>query len=242
MAETNKAKFFQSDFRIEYEKNVFEVNGLFSEYGITKLHVISRPPPFIDIVFGHSALIRLGDLTFNGLLIKQFTELGSNYEVRFVELSAEQKNALRERVEREGMHPGWVRKYPRISVKEALALGLPALNFCVMRFLGTENFSSVLNFTLEGIRVEVTEGEMTEAKVGTIVHFDLMTNAGETIAGLAGEIRNISVHEYEEGAKLKVHKSLGIKLVSVSATQKQKYGDLIRDYCQAVLKRTGSAG
>lgn len=237
MAETNKAKFFQSDFQIAFESNVFEVNGLFSEYGVTKLHVLSRPPPYLDIVFGHQAVIRLGSMTFSGILIKHFTEMGSNFEVRFLGLNDSQKKFLKDRVEAEGVHPGWNRKYPRISVKEALAVGLPALSFCVMRFLGTESYSSVLNFTLDGIRVEITEGEMTDAKVGAVVHFDLMTNAGDTIAGMSGEIRNISMHEYEDSGKKLVHKSLGIKLTGLSGAQKNKYSDLIRDYCQAVLKR-----
>ncbi len=239
MAENNKVKFFKSEFKIEHLEHVFELTGLVSEYGVTKLHVVSRPPPFIDSAFGHAVKLVIGSHAIDCVLVKHSTVQGTSYDVRFINLDDEQKQFLYLRLEQEGVLPGWVRKYPRISVKQALSKDLPSLNFCVLRFLGAENFTSALNFTLDGIRVEAIGEQMADARVGAAVHLDLMTNTGQTMENFPGEIRNFSVHHVIEDGKRKVSRSIGIKLGLLELEQKRQYGMLIRDHCQALIKQVG---
>jgi len=233
MAETNKAKFFRSNFQLENQGQVFELSGLVSDYGITKVSILSRPPPFIDTAFGHLIKIQIGDVAAEGLLVRNYTDLGTGYEVRFQELGEAQRIILRQRMELEGGFPEWVRKFPRISVKDALALDLPVFNMCFIRVLGGESFVSVLNFTLDGIRVEIIGDDLKDVRVGMVVHFDLLTNADISLENVSGEIRNMSVIEQEQDGERRVTRSIGIRLQPLEYVQKRKMDKLITNLCQA---------
>ncbi|HEY8278338.1 MAG TPA: PilZ domain-containing protein [Bdellovibrionota bacterium] len=238
MSETNKAKFLSTGFQLESEGHTFDLKGLASDSGITKVQVVSRPPPHIDEVFGKKVTVHLGRLSLKATIVRHYAESGSFFEIRFEDVQESQKAFLRQLTESEGVHPGWARKYPRIPVKDSGETGLPVVNLCLMRFLGHEYFVPVVNFSLGGVRIEI-EGEdvLKEVRVGKVVHFDLLTNSGDVLPSFTGEVRNITVKETLENGTKVVSKSFGISFQPIKGTLRDRFYELIRGFCQELIKQ-----
>jgi hypothetical protein len=237
MAETNKAKFLSTTFQLKHGEMSFELKGLASEVGITKIHVVSRPPPHVEEVLEKPAVVQLGSLSLKAVLVKNFAEGGSIYEVRFAGMHDTQKAFLRNLLATQGVHPGWVRKHPRIPVKESETTGLPTVNACVLRFMGQEHFLPVINFSIGGVRVQLDQSEAwKEARVGMTLHFDLLTNDGEVLPRFSGEIRNISMLEPAESGDIHPVKTLGIGFSSMDGKLRNKFYEVIRHFCREAMK------
>lgn len=238
MTETNKVKFLLTTFQLTYEGMAFDLKGLASEVGITKIQVLSRPPPHIEEVLGKTALVQLGSLAIKAVLVKHFADASSFYEVRFLSMHDAQKAFLLDLLETDGVAPGWMRKHPRIPVKQSEETGLPTVTSCMMRFLGREEFVRVVNFSVGGVRIQVDGTDAwKDARVGMTVHFDLLTNSGEVMPNFSGEIRNISLIESNESGEIKASQTIGISFTNMDGKLKHRLYDVIRIFCQEVLKR-----
>ncbi|MGZ3713743.1 MAG: hypothetical protein ACXVBE_18395, partial [Bdellovibrionota bacterium] len=78
-----KAKFFQSDFDLEHQGNTIHLRGLFSEQGITKIFLTGAVPEFWKTAVGQSVAITFDSMKITGVLIQQFVEHGTYFEIRF---------------------------------------------------------------------------------------------------------------------------------------------------------------
>ncbi len=232
-----KARFFQSNFDLEHGKHKINLRGLLSEQGITKIFLTGTVPDFWKAMIGQPVTVKLDSLTIAGVLIQQFVELGSYYEVRFRGLDENQKSFLRQRTTNEGISPGWQREFPRIPLGGLADPELPVPNLCMVRFADQEFFVNVLNFTIGGIRIETIENSLGQVRVGAILHFDLITSTGEIIGNLSGEVRNLSEHEHTDKS---ITRSFGIRFVDMDPLNERKYKaykKLIKEYCLILQKR-----
>lgn len=237
MPETNKAKFLDASFQLEHAGKTFGLRGLISLKGATKVRVDADSTADIDHAFGHVADIHLGRLTLKGSLTKHFSADGAAYEVRFRDMDEEKTNFLQQMIEMEGVKPGWMRRYPRIPVRAAEKADLPVVTLCMIRFMGSEVISPVLNFSLGGLRIELGgEESLPEIQVGSVIHFDMMTSSGDVFSEFMGEVRNVSVSETVYSGSKEISRTIGVSFLGMKPDLKKKYHGLIRDFCNAVIR------
>lgn len=233
---SSSAKFFQSDFEIEFADLKADLRGLVSETGITKIAIPKNSEKVLELALGAQVNVYIGVLYLQGIFLQQTIENSTYYEVRFVNMKDPQRDYLKQRIEVSGRFPGWQRRYPRIPVQEDES-DLPVANLCHIRHGGQEIFVNVINFTLGGIRVETFGDNLSELKVKTEINFDLLTNTGNVINNFTGEIRNISQHERLGKDGKIITRSFGIKLLSLHPENEKKYRALIREHCQGLMKK-----
>jgi hypothetical protein len=239
MIETNKAKFLSASFRLICQGTTFDLRGLISEWGVTRVYVETRPPPYIETAIGHLCTIELGRLTMKGRLSRHFSEGASFFEIRFEKMDEPQLTFLQNLMETEGIHPGWIRRYPRIPVKQAEDQKLLVITLCLIRFLGEEIFAPVQNFSLGGMGIELEGADMfRDARVGKVVNLDLMTNQGEVLKNITAEVRNVSLIESVVDGKITITKRwIGLRFQNIELEQKTRFHGLIRDLCSELKRR-----
>lgn len=228
-----KAKFYQSGFEIESGGESLSLKGLVSERGITKIFC-SNLPAFWEALIGRTVKVKIDRMEIEGVLLRQFVEHGSFFEVKFNGLQEPHRNYIRQRIASEGISPGWQRQFPRIPVVESQDPNLPVPSLCMVHFLGKEVFVNVVNFTLGGLRVETMGDELKELRVGSVIQFDLGTSTGGVLPNLTGEIRNVA--ELERAGEGGLTRAFGLRIINWDPVNERKYKELIRDYCLVMQK------
>lgn len=235
MADPIGPKFFQAIVEMSYGGATVESKGMVSERGVTRMHIPEGLPK--EFKLEHPVEVKVDFLICKGLIMKQTIEYGVFYEVQFLDLQDSQRSYIKQRIENDGVNPGWQRKFPRIPVAGLNEADLPLPNLCMVRFVGQEVFVNVMNFTLGGIRIETMGDSLAELRVGARIQFDLMTTTGEVLRNMSGEVRNISLNENALKQGKTVTRSFGLKLVDLDQNNERRYRHLIRDYCLAIQKR-----
>lgn len=230
-------KFVATSFVIEHKGNTLELKGLVTVTGITKIFLPSGLPSEWKDILGQVVNVRIGNAVIQGNVIHQQVEHGIVYEIKFENLDEPTKKYIEQRMEAEGISPGWKRKFPRIPVKGYDDPDLPVPNLCMVRFVGQEIFVNVVNFTLGGIRIETLGDSLQEIRVGSVLHFDLITSNSEIFANLSGEVRNIAVHDRNTEEGRLVTRSFGLSFVNMDPVNEKKYRHLIRTYCEMLKER-----
>lgn len=233
----NQPKFVASGFEIESDGNTLELKGLVSPTGITKIYLQTGLPPEWKAALGKTVNVRFGNITVPGVFIHQQIEHGIIYEIKFGELEEAFRKYIEARIEAEGVAPGWKRKYPRIPVKGYDDPELPVPNLCMVRFVGQEIFVNVMNFTIGGLRIETLGDNLAELRVGSVLHFDLITSTSDIFANLSGEVRNIAVHDANTPEGRSLTRSFGLRFIDMDPVNEKKYRNLIRVYCEVLKKR-----
>lgn len=227
-----KAKFYQASFEIETGGQSLALKGLVSEYGVTKIFH-AHMPPFWEAQVGRTLTLSLDRMLISAVLLRQYVEHGSFYELRFRNLDEAHRNYIRQRVAGEGISPGWQRQFPRIPVNSTIDPSLPVPSLCMVHFLGKEIFVNVVNFTLGGLRIETIDDELKELRVGSVFQFDLGTSTGGVMPNLTGEVRNVAEQEQAAGRKVR---AFGLRIINWDPVNERKYKELIKDYCLAMQK------
>lgn len=230
-------KFFQTSFAIEFHGNTLNLRGLVSPTGVTKIFLSNGLPDFWKKAIGETVTVHLEKMKLKGVLLQQYVEHGTFYEIKFRDLAEPLQAYLEHRLLNEGVSPGWKRKFPRIPVKGYEDPELPVPNLCMVRFVGQELFVNVMNFTLGGLRIETLGDALAEIRVGSQLHFDLITSTGEILANLSAEVRNIAVHDHPGAEGPSLTRSFGLKFLEMDPVNERKYRTLIRDYCIILQKR-----
>lgn len=230
-------KFFQTSFDIEHGGEILSLRGLVSTTGVTKIFLTAGLPPYWKNILGTTVNVRLEKFELKGVLLQQLVEHGTFFEIKFRELSDPMRSYIEQRLQADGISPGWKRQFPRIPVKGMDDPELPMPNVCMVRFVGQEIFVNVMNFTLGGIRIETLGDSLGELRVGSVLHFDLITTTGEIMANLSAEVRNIAVHDHKNADGPALTRSFGLRFVNLDPVNERKYRQLIRDYCTVLQKR-----
>jgi PilZ domain len=238
MPETNKARFLSVAFELELDGLVFGMRGLISTLGATQIRVDADVADGVGLALGRLATIRIGSVSVKGVLTRLFTREGVTYEVRFRNVEGEQLEFLEKLIAAEGVQPGWIRRYPRIPVKQAEAADLPVFTLCMLRFGQEEVVAPVLNFSLGGLRFEIAgDDSLRGLQVGSTVQFDLMDNTGSMLPGFSGEVRNLAVTEAVQGDAKEVVRTVGISFIAMNPGMRKKYLGLIREFCDILVRR-----
>ncbi len=232
----SQPKFVAATVTLLHESKSLEVKGLVSSTGITKINISSISPEW-KAALGRNVFVQLENITLTGNFFEQQVEHGVFYEVKFDELESPIRLYIEQRILSEGVSPGWKRKYPRIPVKGYDDPELPVPNLCMVRFVGQEIFVNVMNFTIGGLRIETLGDQLSEIRVGSVLHFDLITTSSEIFANLAAEVRNIAVHERDTPDGKTVTRAFGLSFQTMDPVNERKYRQLIRVYCEMLKKR-----
>lgn len=235
MVDPKSPKFFQAEVQMEFEGATIEARGMVSERGVTRMFLTSGLPP--EFKFERPVSVKIDFLSCKGLLIRQTIEHGAFYEIQFLDLKDAQRDYIRQRMETDGISPGWQRKFPRIPVTAMNDPNLPVPNLCMVRFAGQEVFLNVMNFTLGGLRIETMGDALSGLRVGAHIQFDLMTTTGELLHNMTAEVRNISMNEQMGKEGKIVTRSFGLRLVDLDPVIERRYKSLIKDYCLALQKK-----
>jgi hypothetical protein len=230
-------KFVATVFEIAHKGNTLELKGLVSVTGVTKIFLPSGLPSEWKDILGQVVSVRIGNVILKGNFIHQQVEHGVVYEIKFEDIDEPTRRYIEQRMEAEGISPGWKRKYPRIPVKGYDDPELPVPNLCMVRFVGQEIFVNVVNFTLGGIRIETLGDSLQEIRVGSVLHFDLITSSSEIFANLSGEVRNIAVHDRNTPEGRLLTRSFGLSFVDMDPVNEKKYRNLIKTYCEMLKTR-----
>ncbi len=233
----NQPKFVASSFMMEHDGNTLELKGLISPAGITKIHLSSDLPPPWRAALGKKVSVRFDSVVLPGTFLHQQIEHGVFYEIKFSDLDEHLLKYLEQRIRADGISPGWKRKYPRIPVKGYDDPELPVPNLCMVRFVGQEIFVNVMNFTIGGLRIETLGDNLAELRVGSVLHFDLITSTSDIFADRSGEVRNIAVHDSNTPEGRSLTRSFGIRFIDMDPVNEKKYRNLIRAYCEVLKKR-----
>ena len=232
-------KFLHTAFDIEYQGDTLPLRGLISLAGVTKIFLRAGLPETWKRAVGQTVIVQLGKLKIPGVLLEQEVEHRALYEIKFRELPESMRSHLESRLQAEGITPGWQRQHPRIPVKGYEDAELPVPHLCLVRLAGQEILVKVMNFTVGGIRIETLGDTLREIRVGSHLHFDLMTSRGETLFDFKAEVRNIATHEHQGGQGPSLTRSFGLMFLEIDPVSDKKYRMLIRDYCIILQKRLG---
>lgn len=233
----NKAKFYLAVFEIRHMGHSLELRGLISPSGITKVHFPLKADPIWATLVGNKVDVVVDGYSISGFLAKQSVEHGNFHEIRFREMPEAVSIYLAHKIASEGVDPGWKRKFPRIPIVEGDEDDLPVPNLCVVRFIGQEVFVNVMNFTLGGIRIRTLTNVLSELRVGSIVHFDLIATNGAVLPNVCGEVKNIAIHQSEEVGSSDITRSFGLEFKDLDPVNERRYKDLIKDYCLTLQKK-----
>lgn len=233
----SQPKFVATEFEIAHKGNTLGLKGLVTTTGVTKIFLPNGLPPEWKEILGAVVNVRVGNALLKGTFNHQQVEHGIVYEIKFDDLDEPTRKYIEQRMEAEGISPGWKRKYPRIPVKGYDDPELPVPNLCMVRFVGQEIFVNVVNFTLGGIRIETLGDNLQELRVGANLHFDLITSNSEIFANLTGEVRNIAVHDRNTPEGRTVTRSFGLSFVNMDPVNERKYRNLIRVYCEMLKNK-----
>ena len=233
MAGNNTAKFFRSNFELEYEGKILILEGYIGESGIARIDYNGRYSDDVRAASGKKVNVRFDKFKLKAVLRQQLDDKENFLELYFIELTKAQKEALIERIEEKGSLPTWNRKYPRIWVQgiDDPDLVTPVLAIVVDK--KEEVFLTIVNFTLGGIRLEATEDTLDKLAVGDSVEFDLITSKGVMINKLSGIVRNIAVSKDAKISK----RAYGIKLVKKDKLRDKQYSNLVKEYCVGLKRR-----
>jgi len=218
----NQPKFVATAFEIEHGGNTLELKGLVSPTGITKIYLQSGLAPLWKALLGSVVNVRLGSVQIPGTFLHQQVEHGVIFEIKFGNLEKPIHKYLEQRILAEGISPGWQRKYPRIPVKGYDDPELPVPNLCMVRFVGQEIFVNVMNFTIGGLRIETLGDSLAELRVGSVLHFDLITSTSDIFANLSGEVRNIAVHDSNTLEGRSVTRSFVLRFIEMDSANEIK--------------------
>jgi len=234
-----QAKFYLASFELKHEEHSIALRGLISPTGITKVHFPTKVDPIWTALVGSKVEVVVDGYTIAGFLVKQSVEHGNFHEIRFRDISPGAANYLLQKIIAEGVDPGWRRKFPRIPIVEGEESDLPIPNLCVVRFIGQEIIVNVMNFTLGGIRIRTLTNVLSELRVGSVVHFDLIATNGAVMPNLCGEVKNIAIHQSEEVGSTNITRSFGLEFKDLDPVNERRYKDLIKEYCLVLQKKFG---
>ena len=236
-----KAKFYLASFELRCEKNSLVLRGLVSPTGITKVHFPTRVDSIWEALIGSKVEVILDGFLAVGYLVRQSVEHGSFHEIRFKDPPDDLKNYILQKTISEGVDPGWQRKFPRIPIMDGDENDLPIPNLCVVRFIGQEIFVNVMNFTLGGIRIRTLTNVLSELRVGSMVHFDLIASNGTVMPNICGEVKNIALHQSEEVGNNTITRSFGLEFKDLDPVNERRYKALIKEYCLVLQKKLSQA-
>lgn len=160
-------------------------------------------------------------------IVKEDNPHGVLYNLRFVNPTQVLLRQIERDIRDSGLPSPWLRHLPRLDT-EAKEFPSPAL--AITYFRGETYFLHIKNFTLGGLLLEFAGGSLANVNTGTRLDFDMITNAGDKFAEVAGVVTRVSAEVNERDGSLS--KTLyGLKLLPMGMHNEARYRELIREHC-----------
>jgi hypothetical protein len=182
--------------------------------------------------------VNVGFELIEGVFLQQIVEEGVYYEVRFRKLTESNRDFLRGRLLEDGRAPSWNRQFPRIPILREADPTLATPGLCMVRGKGNDVVLNVMNFTLNGLRLELKADHLPDVRVGMPLTMDLLISNGEILTNLLGEARNIALYESVGADEASKVRSLGVRLLNLDPYTEKKYREMIRAYVLGLQKRS----
>lgn len=210
-----------------------KIRAITSLYGSIKVFDFDRAKAAFGEQLGKIIRVRIGKLYYEMYFTREFNSEGRFYNLKFTNLDEKRKTALREMIEAGGIEPPWRRIHPRLDAI-AHEETVPVPSVAVVRYRDHMEVYRVLNFTLGGCLLELSNPTFEPMELGLPALFDLRISNGEELTGINGRVVRISMEKLPDMDHRLL--GLGMKIVHMNSLDLEKYRFLIRSYCE-VLKR-----
>lgn len=220
--------------KIKIPEHEFEVDALVSEHGAKRVFHNSNLPASLAPFLSKEIEVFYRDRPVTGQFIKEITFDGVFYNIKFVNINPLLRDLLRYDVKNHGIGSPWQRKFARIPTQDNAEIPMPFMT--VLEHMGQSHFLQVKNFTLGGLLLESTGGELTSLTIGTKIIFDILANNGEKISDVTGMVMHIS-HDLKSTDGVVPNYQMGIKITHMNINSDNQYRDLIREYCVTTQKQ-----
>jgi len=179
--------------------------------------------------------------TYKGIPIRcrfvtETNAVGMIFSLRFLSPTNLAIRQIEKDVATSGIPSPWFRGLPRLGTT---AKHLPVPVLAIVQFGPITLYMSVKNFTLGGLQLEYSGSEVRDFKVGSRLEFDLVTNGGDKIHDLAGQITNIA-REINDALGENGKYQFGMKFLPLSAVSELRYRAIIRAHCEGLKDELSS--
>lgn len=196
-----------------------------SECGAQGVQFNSMPYTNIASLAGKIIHVKIADqVEVSGKVYKETNLGGTTFSIEFRELSPKKRKAIQELIAKHQYPAPWVRGTERLPFRPRLkSVEIPKLAYVHEPLREIE--MNVLNFSRDGIQLEVTGAHKAAWKLGDHVMVDLGTNQKEEIKQLQGHVVRIT-----EDLNLETSETIyryGIQFSDDNAIALRRYTDMI---------------
>jgi hypothetical protein len=232
-----KKVFTSQQISVFFGGKEFRIQALVSVYGVKYAFDDIELPEAARTYIGYEVQMSYKGVPGRCRIIRESNNAGTIYNLRFVNPSRTLTNMIERDIRESGLPSPWMRNLPRLTTDMK---DLPAPALAVLNFRGEIHYLNVKNFTLGGLLLEFVGGMLHGVVSGTRFEFDLVTNAGEKLADVAGIVSHVSVEVNEQDGSLS-HSYFGLKFLPMDVFNETKYRELIREHC-LLLREAERAG
>ena len=205
----------------------FSLQALVSVYGVKyafdDLELPEEARPYI----GYEVKMTYRNIPLRCRIVRETNVAGVFYNLRFVNPSDLFVRQIALDIEDSGLPSPWMRHLPRLSAEVP---NLPSPALAVLEYRNETHYLNVKNFTLGGLLLELVGGNLVGVDSGTRIDFDLVTNEGTKLEGVAGMITHVS-EETNESEGNANRSYFGLKFLPMAESVELKYRELIRQHC-----------
>lgn len=228
--------YFQSKLKISFGERSMSLHAYISPFGAARVIRAENITSDILYFFGKEIDVQIkANLVVKGCFLIEKTADGNFFNIRFSQVSAEQRNELKKDVEEKGEIVSWARKHPRIHVSNSVP-GAPEPILAILHSKSGSQMMSIMDYTLEGIKLQFDGENPPDLKIGEMILFDILTSDSDNIKNIHGEVRHI-MQDNIDATGLAKNMVLGIKITKMTPSAEKLYRDLILKYCLALKEQ-----
>jgi hypothetical protein len=202
-----------------------QVQALVSIHGAKYVFEESEIPPQILEALGSEVEARYRGLAVRCRVVRETNAAGTIFSFRFLNASTLLLQQIGKDIRERGIPSPWLRSLPRL-VPEA-ARHLPSPSLAMVSHQGGMVFLTVKNFTVGGLLLECEGDELGGIAMGSVLHFDLVTNAGEKLTDFQAMVCHVCAEKGDGAAKT----LFGVRFLFMTGLGESKYKALVREHC-----------
>jgi hypothetical protein len=208
----------------------FRVQALVSSYGAKYVFDESDLPEEGKACLGLEVQATYKGIPVRCRFVRETNAAGTIYSLRFLTPTSLLLRQIEKDVATTGIPSPWMRGLPRL-VTTAKHLPVPVL--AVVQTGSATLYMNVKNFTLGGLQLEYSGSDARHLVVGSRVDFDLVTNGGEKLHDITGQITHVTI-ELVEGSSENGRYQFGLKFLPLSPVVDMRYRAMIREHCEGL--------
>ncbi len=206
-----------------------------SERGAQGVRFNTMPYSNISSLAGKIIAVRIGGkIEIKGKVYKESNLGGTSFSIEFTEMTSQKKDQIRGLIAKHQYPAPWARSTDRLPFNPRLkSVQIPKLAFVHEPLREIE--MKVLNFSRDGLQLEVTGAHKAAWNLGECIVVDLYTNKKDEIKKIQGHVVRIT-----EDIKLDTSETVyryGIQLTDENEVALRKYTDMIETaesaYCDS---------